>query len=99
MELSPNLPRMGTIDVRFAIDVPERLSVVTSKVEMDCIRPRGVIVRVLPLEDNLQQHVSISISPGKTPLEPYIIPATLIGLRTVIIHKRRNQPKGTIVES
>jgi hypothetical protein len=50
---SPNVPGMGARNVDLAVLVPERLGVIASEVEVDGVRPRLGVVRVLGLEDDL----------------------------------------------
>jgi hypothetical protein len=50
---APNMPRMGTSDVHLSVLVPKRLRVVAGKVEVNGVRPRLGVVRVLGLEDYL----------------------------------------------
>ena len=55
---SPDLPGMGTGDVRLSV-FPERLCIVSGEVEVDRVRPRLVSVGILGLEDDLQLVVSL----------------------------------------
>ena len=49
---------MRTGDVRLAVNIPKGLRVITNKVEMDGVRPRRIIVRVLALKDDLPRQRS-----------------------------------------
>ncbi len=45
---------MGASNVGLSIDIPKRLRVIAGEVEVDGIRPRSRVVRILGLEDDLQ---------------------------------------------
>ena len=45
---------MGTIDVRLSVLVPEGLSIITGEIEVDSVRPRPGIIRILGFEDYLE---------------------------------------------
>jgi len=86
---------MSACDIDFAIYIPERLRIVTLKLEADSIGPGSRIIRILCLEDDLIKSASGDTSfDGQ---ESYIVPPRCVILRPVIVYQGREHPDGTPV--
>ena len=89
---------MRARDVRLPIDIPERLGVIAREVEMDSIRPRGLIVRIFTLEDDLEHGVSFDDPQATQTAVTHIVPSRRIILGTVVVNEGGHQPESVIVE-